>query len=132
MTIAIAYPQVLSALCIWREARGESLAAKLGVWWVLRNRSTDPAGRWPTDIVKVITQPKQFSSFNTGDPNAVKFPGIADAAWLDCCAVVESSDPDPTGSANHYHSLTPATPWPNWADPAKLTVTIGPFKFYRL
>ena len=41
---------------------------------MIRNRAEDPKKRWPRTVSGVILEPRQFSSFNAGDPNAVKFP----------------------------------------------------------
>jgi len=124
------YPQFLLALCIWREARGEDLLAKEAVGWVIRNRVQDK--RWPNDVVSVITQPYQFSSFNKNDPNAIKFPKMDDKSWLECCDAIEHPGFDPTKCANHYHSIAPGEVLPSWAMESKLTIAIGPFKFYKL
>lgn len=131
MSLQDTYPLILGALCVWREARGENYISKLGVWWVIKNRAA--ALHIPDDtIAAVVTRPKQFSSFNQNDPNVIQYPRALDHAWLDCLSVVEGVDTDPTGGATNYHSLPDGVPWPNWADPKKLTVTIGKFKFYKL
>lgn len=133
------YEQWLAALCIWREARGESLQAKTGVWHVIQNRVNDEHRRWPRSIPGVILQHEQFSSFNAGDPNAVRFPiplapESADwLAFLDAQLAVESPlNADPTNGANAYESLPEGAKRPSWATPEALTVTIGAIRFYRL
>ena len=130
------YEQFLSALCLWREARGSSLPALTAIYHVILNRVADPAHRWPRTIPGAILQPYQFSSFLKSDPNVTKFPiddGSADwKAWLDCCLAVSTLiGGDPTRGATNYESCAPDA-LPPWADPSKLTVTIGPFRFYRL
>ena len=131
------YDEWLSALCIWREARGASAAAQTAIYHVILNRATDAQKRWPTTIPGVILQLKQFSSFNVGDPNAVLFPNpyyIHDwEAFESCQAVVTAPlGGDPTLGANGYESLPEADRKPAWADPAKIVCTIGPFRFYKL
>ena len=135
------YDQFLLALCLWREARGQSAACMAGIAAVIRNRAEDPKKRWPRTVSGVILEPRQFSSFNAGDPNAVKFPnnayggsGVYDwAAWLQACDVATVPfTADPTQGATNYESLPPDAEKPAWCDPAKLTTTIGPFRFYRL
>ena len=126
----VAYHQlVIPALTIWREARGLP-DAMLAVAWVIRNRCADP--RWPDTPSEVCLQPKQFSCFNAGDPNAVKLPGPGPewAAFEAACAAWESHEPDPTSGANHYHSLSKGEP--SWAWGGELTLRIGAFKFYLL
>lgn len=121
-------------LCVWREARGSSAAAKAGVLSVIRNRVADP--RWPNTATGVILQPLQFSSFNKSDPNAVLLPDPRHpqdwAAWLETCQVVDAPlTADPTMGATNYESCDPAD-LPHWADASKMTVQIGPFRFYKL
>ena len=127
------YPQVLMALCIWREARGESADAQRGVAWVIRNRSRDPERRWPTSTVAVILQPYQFSGFNHADPNSTKFPGASEASWVACCDAADSTLPDPVSGAQYYHSYPDDRPdlWPAWTREFTLVATIGNLKFYR-
>lgn len=126
------YDQWLAALCVWREARGVGLAAMHAVWWVIRNRSNDPGRRWPRSIAGVILQPFQFSSFNHDDPNATKFPLTADESFVNAQAAITADlGGDPTNGANSYESEPPGK-LPKWADPLRITVTIGPFRFYRL
>jgi len=119
----------MTALCLWREARGQPPEAQRGVCHVIRNRLKDP--RWPNDAVGVILQPKQFSAFNRRDPNATKFPRPTDAEWLRCYHIAGDPGPDPTGGANHYESC-PEGDEPQWADDAHRTVRLGAFEFYKL
>jgi spore germination cell wall hydrolase CwlJ-like protein len=74
MTPAAELDSILARLCLWREARGESLAAKAAVLAVLRNRANDPKNRWPKTLAGVVTQPFQFSSMNRNDPNVTAWP----------------------------------------------------------
>jgi hypothetical protein len=131
------YDQFLEALALFREARGASLSAKTAVLAVIRNRAQDHLNRWPKSTADVVTQPKQFSSFNANDPNVTKWPSAKQptewVAWQDCLTVVGTPlIADPTLGANHYHSIPDGQPLPTWADPTKLTVTLSVFKFYKL
>jgi len=130
------YEQFICSLCLWREARGASQAAKAAILAVIRNRSQDARNRWPKTLLGVILQPLQFSSFNANDPNASKLPNPLQAVdWLafqDCMVVVKAPlTADPTQGATNYESCAVGE-LPAWADPAKLTTTIGPFRFYKL
>lgn len=141
------YDLFMGALGVWREGRGASPAGKAGIWAVILNRVADP--RFPDTVPEVLLQHAQFSSFGAGDPNAVLFPVASHwidwKSFLECQTVV--STPllaDPTGGATHYHSIPDVgfsyrdssgrlhtlMP-PAWADPTKLTATIGPFRFYK-
>ena len=131
------YDQLLEALCLWRESRGQSAAAQAAILAVIRNRATDSRNRWPKTSAEVVTQPWQFSSFNASDPNVTKWPtpknAIEWAAWQQCCNIVETPlTADPTHGATNYESLPPGMAKPGWADEAELTTKIGVFSFYRL
>lgn len=117
------------ALCIWREARGESYRGKLLVGATIRNRVEDQ--RWPNTYVGVITQRMQFSSFNLGDPNALKFPLEGDAAWSDSLKAADEvlGEAAPLTTANHYHTLSVT---PVWSRPDKIVATEGSHVFFQL
>jgi Cell Wall Hydrolase len=139
----LSYSEWLAALCIWREARGESTEAKTGVWHTIQNRVADEQRRWPRTYVGVILQHAQFSSFLQSDPNCVRFPipptpvqmvGFADwTAFLDCQGIVGAPlGEDPTKGANSYESLPEGAKRPAWATPEALTVQLGAIRFYRI
>jgi len=132
MSLYEAYEDVLTALFVYREARGESFDAKRAVVHVILNRTKDAKGRWPKLRSEAILQPLQFSSFNRNDPNATVMPHWNNRAWRECCQAVECPGEDPTGGANHYHSIPEGQPLPKWATPEKITARIGAFTFYKL
>lgn len=117
------------ALCVWREARGETPKGKRLVAQTIENRVQDK--RWPDSYVGVITQKSQFSSFNPDDPNAIKFPGEDDPSWASCVmaadAVLETSEP--FTDATHYHTVAVN---PKWADPSKIVAKEGAHVFYAI
>ena len=129
MTDAQFLDRFMLSLCIYREARGESLRGKQLVADVIRNRVADP--RWPHSFAGVVTQPRQFSAFNAGDPNVVKFPTADDPMWADCLAVTDAvlSDATPITTANHYHV---SGLYPVWADASKIVAEEGHHVFYCL
>ena len=133
MSVSESYPNILAALCVWREARGECKEARRGVLHTILNRASRKY--FGSDIVSVVLYPMQFSSFNRNDPNAYKFPNPKDAiewkAWLECCAIVDSPGDDPTLGAVLYESIPNPDQRPPWAIPARQTVSIGNFRFYR-
>ncbi len=107
------------------------------VFWVILNRSKDPTHRWPKDVCDVVTQPYQFSSFNRADPQVTTWPSpqhSADwVAWLNAQIIVANPlGDDPTKGATGYHTIPEGQPLPKWADPTKITVQLGTFKFYKL
>lgn len=117
------------AICIWREARGETKLGRRLVGQVIENRVQDK--RWPDTYEGVILQPLQFSSFNRNDPNATAFPSETDPSWPDCVAAADDvlKNAAPFTLANHYHvvGLMPA-----WSDKTKIVATEGHHVFYRL
>lgn len=139
------YDSFMIALCIWREARGSSLAAMTAVYHVILNRVADPRGRWPKTIVQVILQHEQFSSFNANDPNAMKFPiqpvtgsSLDWDAWMNCCTVVANTSltADPTQGATNYVSVDSMGKVPSaansWAKAENLTYQVGAFRFFKV
>jgi hypothetical protein len=118
------------AVCLWREARGESINAQRGIYWTIMNRVADH--RWPDNVSKVIKQPLQFSSFNMNDPNFKVFP-MPSTTPITIFEVIDTPGDDPTGGATNYHSYPEGSPhWPAWATADKFTVKIDAFSFYRL
>lgn len=121
----------LAALCTWREARGTSDEAIRGVLHVIKNRATHPSW-WGAGYPGVILKPYQFSSFNAGDPNAVKFPAEEDRVFQKILNITErvivGQDEDLTGGATHYHNsdITPA-----WDKQLTQVAKIGPFTFFK-
>lgn len=111
MTPAAELDSILCRLAIWREARGESMAAKAAVLAVIRNRANDPKNRWPKTLAGVVLQPFQFSSFNRNDVNVTAWPSLSHpadfAAWVDCGVVFDSPlSASAVGSAQYYCDLS--------------------------
>lgn len=121
--------QFMLALCVWREARGESPLGKRLVAQVIVNRSKDK--RWPNTIVGVILQKKQFSSFNASDSQSLLFPKEGDKAWSECVDAVDVvlTSSIPLTTANHYHTYAVV---PAWADVDKIVDREGAHIFYKL
>jgi hypothetical protein len=60
------YPLFMTAIAVWREARGEPIEGKKAVAAVIRNRA-----RLRNEALDaIVLQPYQFSSFNANDPEA--------------------------------------------------------------
>lgn len=129
------YELALLMLCIWREARGESIDAKHAVGWVIRNRK-EKGGWFGNSYYSVITKPAQFSSFNVGDPNATKFPNpITDASYGECLLaakhVYDGTAPDNTMGSTYYFDDSMAANPPGWASAFVPTVKMGNLNFYK-
>lgn len=131
------YDRFILGLTIWREARNQPLVAMVGVASVIMNRAKDR--RWPDTVHEVCLQAKQFSCYNAGDPNAVKFPQIGATgdweAWMRVASAIDEAvekGNDVANGANHYHSIPAGSPLPRWADAKKVVAKHGAFTFYRL
>lgn len=145
MTPAAELDSILAKLCIFREARGESMAGKAAVLAVLRNRAYDLKNRWPKTLSGVVLQPFQFSSFNANDPNVTAWPKYGShadwLAWLDCCTVYDAPlTADSVFGAQFYHDNFIPPPAVAWLGPghtvadleALKTCEIGRLSFYKL
>src|SRR6185312_7029005 len=131
------YPFTLLALCVWREARGESATTKLGVAWSIRNRVVR-GGWWGNTWATVILKPYQYSSFNSNDPNACKLPAPTDPFWFDSLNAANDVydvpvSPDPTGGATSYFGKSMDANPPSWATDGSnvKTCEIGGLRFYK-
>lgn len=134
-----AYPIVLFALCLWREARGELYTTKTGVAWTIRNRVKNPRW-WGHDWIGVILMPWQFSSFNHNDPNSSKFPMTTDPVWPECLEIASKVYSEPptlydntAGAVSYFDASLDGDP-PKWAtDGSQIkTVDIGKIHFFKL
>ena len=128
-----------------RTALAKAFAAKLGVWWVIKNRVA-AAPRWPASIAGVILQHEQFSSFNANDPNVTRFPvppigtatpsGDWQAFAESLSAVGADGMADPTKGATFYESypvaeLAAVRAKMPWFAEANLMAHIGTIRFYK-
>jgi len=122
------------ALVAWREARGESAAARLGVMFTVLNRVAKP-GWWGRDVMGVIFQRFQYSSMTDGgDPNLVQWPASGDAIWQECLEhatmALAGTAPNPVQQADSYFDDSIVKP--GWAANATFVVTLGRLNFYQV
>lgn len=123
---------LLTALCIWREARGESPLAKLGVAWTLRNRcAMAPLEGFRKTLTDNILHPGAFSSFSEGDPNATKYPLMSDPSWAESLLAAHAGEADPTLGSVFYFSPPLTQPPSAWGD-VEHAADIGRLHFYRI
>ena len=131
-TARVATEPVLLALLIWREARGESVEAKLAVAYSVLNRVARPSW-WGDNLDTVIGKRWQYSSLTaTGDPQLILFPRCSDPSWQESLAVARAarggSEPNPVPGADSYYddSITA----PAWATVAAFRGKLGTLNFY--
>ena len=118
------------ARTIYGEARGEGARGMQAVANVVMNRVK--AGGWYGASVKdVVLKPKQFSCWNSDDPNRTIILAATAAQLKQARSIAEQAIngtlPDITGGATHYHAKS-ITPY--WAASLKQTTTIGNHVFY--
>jgi hypothetical protein len=141
----LTYDQLVTAICLLREAGGESLPVKAAVLSVIHNRANDPRHRWPRTLHEVVLQKYQFSSFNANDPNVTKWPKASVVGdWLafwDCVGVVLGPFlADATGGAQFYHDVSIAPPAEAWLGKGRTveelermkTLELGRLVFYAI
>jgi spore germination cell wall hydrolase CwlJ-like protein len=130
------------ARTIFGEARGEykdfegGLASLIAVGNVVMNRA-GLKGTYGQSIEEICLKPRQFSCWNTGDPNRALLMQdiIADPIFALCrlvaAKVVSGEWPDLTKGSDHYHAITlPAVP--TWARNQKPKARFGQHLFYQL
>jgi len=139
-------PEVLFAMLLFGEARGEPFSGKCAVGSVVRNRVEHPRW-WGHDLKGVILRHSitssgriiyQFSCFNPDDPNRGKLlwplQHEDNTVWDECyevaIGILDNDLPDNTAHSDHYFdsSFTPA----KLARPECLTKKLGRLAFYRL
>jgi spore germination cell wall hydrolase CwlJ-like protein len=125
----------LLALVLWREARGEPLAAKQAIACTIRNRVLRPSW-WGTDYPSVICKVWQYSSMTApNDPNLIKWPTPTDSSWQACMQIatdcVSGALEDSTqGATNYFDSSIDSNP-PVWAAQMTHVCDIGGFRLYK-
>jgi spore germination cell wall hydrolase CwlJ-like protein len=108
--LAAQTPEVLGALTVLGEARGEGTQGKLAVAHVIRNRMAK-SGK---SVADTVLAPWQFSCWNQADPNRLFLEETVHKAakniplelWVKCLAAFSNAasgkEPDPTQGATHY------------------------------
>ena len=129
---------ILLAMLLFGEARGETAVAKLAVANVVRNRVL--AGRYGgSDWPQVILANKQFSCFNEADVNRPKLLVPLEWAkpevWGECLEIAQSilfgTAQDNTRRSTHYHDKSMDSKPPFWPKYLDHTIDMGGLRFYR-
>jgi N-acetylmuramoyl-L-alanine amidase len=76
----------MTALCLWREARGEGRTGQVAVGCVIRNRVLKRSTSYYVEIIK----PWAFSSMTArGDLQLALYPVTLDSMWAQCQQVAQ-------------------------------------------
>lgn len=109
-TVREQVPDVLLALLVWGEARGEAPLGKTAVAHVVVNRMREKG----LSVAEVVLKPWQFSCFNFNDPNSVLIKNIVltgakvlplgewAACWTAAFEALNGQSSDVTEGATHY------------------------------
>lgn len=124
---------VFLALTLWREARGEPHAVKVGVACSILNRVVRPSW-WGNDVLSVVTKRFQYSSLtDPHDPQLTTWPTWNDASWRECMEVAVDALAgklmSPVPGADSYHDVSIAAP--KWATPAMFVAQLGRIRFFN-
>jgi len=127
------YEQAMLALLVWREARGETQAAKVAVCFSVLNRVKNPKW-WGTTLGAVIAKKWQYSSMAApGDPNLIQYPLPNDLSFKDSLtavnAVLAGTATNQVVGADSYYDLS--IPPPKWAKPEQFVKQVGAFRFFN-
>lgn len=129
------YEQIMLALLLWREARGETYQAKVAVAFSVLNRVQHPKW-WGTTLGAVIAKKWQYSSMAApGDPNLIQYPLPQDVSFHDCLTVVDGVLTGKgvknlvLGADSYYDTSIPP---PKWATPETFVKQVGAFRFHNL
>ncbi len=116
------------AACLIGEAGGEGLRGMQAVLNVVVNR----AKKKPQSFVKVVTAPKQFSTFNGIRPSTRVSRSKAHPCWAQAMMLVNQAVAghltDITSGSTHYHETTIR---PGWSRRLSFHGRIGNHLFYR-
>ena len=120
------------SLVLWREARGESDAGKIGVAMAILNRVARPSW-WGHNITEVLFKKWQFSSMtDPHDPQLSGWPLPNDPSWVSCldiaCRAADGQITNPIPGADSYFDQSISAP--PWTATARFVAQIGKLKFY--
>jgi spore germination cell wall hydrolase CwlJ-like protein len=107
------FGQAITALCAWREARGEGHTGLLAVICVMHNR----AKAANKTLLEIVTAHNQFSSMTfAGDSQLVAWPKPSDAVLADILDIVDGVvtgklDDITNGAQFYYNPVTATSTW---------------------
>ncbi len=128
--------EILLAMLLWGEARGEGMLGMRAVAQVVANR-VRLGGWFGIGWKGVMLKPAQFSCFGAKDPNATAMMRPLDhgepETWQKCLWVAREAMsgklPDLVDGATHYFAVSIEEP--AWARQMDFVRQIGRHRFYR-
>lgn len=122
------------ALVLWREARGETYAARLAVACSVMNRVNRPSW-WGSSVMSVVLKKWQYSSMtDPKDRQLTTWPNENDSIWWECMQtaydVLNKVVGNPAPGADSYYDVS--IPPPKWATPETFVVALGRLRFHNL
>ena len=128
--------EMLLAMLLWGEARGEGLIGMRAVAQVVANR-VRRGGWFGRGWRDVMLKPYQFSCFLPDDPQAgwllKPLAHGSSETWQKCLFVareaLEQRLPDVVDGATHYYAVS--IPAPRWAKEMTFVRQLGRHRFYR-
>jgi len=109
------------------ESRGEPEKGQLAVIFTTLNRTKHPD--FPSDVCKVVYQPKQFSWTNSSGNKQVRDREAYNAIKTLVKEVVQGKHPDVSRGATYFHANNIKKP--KWANKMDCTARIGDHVFYK-
>ncbi len=125
-------PTMIMALTIWGESRSEGLEGMVAVGNVIANRALQK--KFGNGIIGVAKKRKQFSCWNSDDPNLKLMRKLSaddpqwETAYDVASKILNRKISDNTNGATFYHTNAIS---PYWVDSMKKVSEIGDHIFYR-
>ena len=125
---------VMTAITLWREARGQSYDCKVGVAFSIKNRIEKPSW-WGNDWYSVITKKWQYSSLTDPKDKQLTFwPKLDDPTFAECFEIVmkvsSNELPNPVPGADSYFDDSISRP--PWATDKTFVKKIGRIEFHNV
>ena len=133
ITLTNADEITFTALCLWREARGESTEAKIGVACSIMNRVNRPSW-WGKSVMGVLFKKWQYSSLTDPKDRQLTLWPVQGPVWTECMTIAHDvlygMVENPVPGADSYHDIS--IPSPKWAKPEMFVRQIGRIRFYNV
>jgi hypothetical protein len=119
------------AVCLYHEARGETVEGQLAVGHAIMNRVNNK----DMSVKKIVLSPWQFSWANISTVQGQPLPPVENyLAFIECqhsalVCLIERLEGKDFNGADHY--FNPSIVLPSWADSMDFIASVGGHDFYR-